>query len=341
MLLQVLTTVVLSFVLTFLMRRYALRQDILDTPNDRSSHTIPTPRGGGVSIVLVSLLVLFLWGTQEIMFLWFAAATIVIGLIGFLDDRGDIQPLIRLAAHFAAAALVVIGAGGLAPLVFFGYDVDLGLFGDLLAVIGVVWLLNLYNFMDGINGIASIEALTSKLTIALLMLLSVGVLTSVIQVHILLAAAVFGFFLWNFPKARIFMGDAGSGFLGIIVAAMMLASAQVHSAYFWAWLIVLGVFIVDATFTLIRRLVRGDKVFEAHRSHAYQWASRIHGSHVSVTMTVFAINVIWLAPFAGFVVFGIMDGFLALIIAYIPLVLLAIKYKAGALETMPSVTDIE
>lgn len=188
--------------------------------------------------------------------------------------------------------------------------------------------------MDGIDGIASAEALTSKLVIAALMFTSVGMLNDVIVVHLLLAAAVLGFFAWNFPQGRIFMGDAGSGFLGAIVAALMLLSAQLDQAFFWAWLIMLGVFIVDATLTLIRRLVRGDKVFEAHRSHAYQWASRMHNSHVTVTVAVMVINLVWLAPLAALAVFGVIDGFLALVIAYIPLIALAFKYKCGALESV-------
>lgn len=328
----IITSTLATFLLTYMMRCYALKKNIIDTPNGRSSHTIPTPRGGGVSVVVVSLAIMFGWGLVDASFYWLALASIVVGAVGFLDDRGDIRPKVRLIAHFAAAYLVVYGVGGLPALVMFGTTVDLGLFGNILAVIGVVWLLNLYNFMDGIDGLASIEAITSMLVLGALMLFVLGALTPLVQVHFLLAATVFGFFLWNFPRARIFMGDAGSGYLGTIVAAMMLASAQYAQEFFWAWLIMLGVFIVDATFTLLRRLARGDKVHVAHRSHAYQWASRKYGSHVPVTLSVLLINIFWLAPWALAVAQGLVDGLVGLIVAYIPLLALAVLYKSGAKE---------
>jgi UDP-N-acetylmuramyl pentapeptide phosphotransferase/UDP-N-acetylglucosamine-1-phosphate transferase len=144
--------------------------------------------------------------------------------------------------------------------------------------------------------------------------------------------AVLGFLYWNFPPAKIFMGDAGSGFLGFVLGVLSLAAAWQNADLLWVWLILLGVFIVDATFTLVRRLVRGDKVYEAHRSHAYQFASRKVGGHLPVTLSVLAINLLWLTPIAiGVGVLGL-NGLLALVIAYAPLIALAVKYKAGELE---------
>jgi len=149
---------------------------------------------------------------------------------------------------------------------------------------------------------------------------------------LLLAAATAGFLLWNFPPAKIFMGDAGSGFLGIVLAGLSLQAAWLSSQLFWGWLILLGVFVVDATFTLIRRLLRGDKVYEAHRSHAYQFASRHYGKHLPVTLAVTALNVLWLLPVALCVVLLGLDGALGLVLAYVPLVLLAVHWRAGELE---------
>jgi Fuc2NAc and GlcNAc transferase len=142
-------------------------------------------------------------------------------------------------------------------------------------------MLNLYNFMDGIDGIASVEAICACLGASVLYWLS-G-LDALIWGPLLLAASVAGFLYWNFPPARIFMGDAGSGFLGIVLGGLSLQAAWVSEPMLWAWLILLGVFIVDATFTLFRRLLRGEKVYEAHRSHAYQFASRRFGKHLPVT----------------------------------------------------------
>lgn len=128
------------------------------------------------------------------------------------------------------------------------------------------------------------------------------------------------------------MGDAGSGFLGIVIGSLTLQAAWTGSEFFFAWLIMLGIFVVDATFTLARRLIRGDKVYEAHRSHAYQYASRHYRGHLPVTVVVGLINVFWLLPLAFAVSFQLVDGALGLIIAYIPLLFVAVKYKAGERE---------
>ena len=194
----------------------------------------------------------------------------------------------------------------------------------------LVWLLNLYNFMDGIDGIASVEAICVCVGGALLYVL-LGK-PDLALLPLMLAAAVAGFLFWNFPPARIFMGDAGSGFLGIVLGIMSIQAGWVDPALFWSWVILLGVFVVDATFTLVRRLLRGDKVYEAHRSHAYQYASRHYGRHLPVTLAVGVINLAWLLPIALLVGTGRVDGVIGVVVAYAPLVLLAIKFHAGELE---------
>lgn len=320
--------------LTGLLRRYALARSIIDIPNARSSHTVPTPRGGGVSIVasfllalpLVSVFGLASWPVA----LAFLGAGAGIALLGFLDDHGHIAARWRLLGHFAGAAWALFWLGGLPPLHVFGFELDLGWAGYLLAALYLVWLLNLYNFMDGIDGIASVEAICVCVGGALLYVVSGH--THDATLPLLLAAAVAGFLFWNFPPARIFMGDAGSGFLGIALGILSLQAAWVESQLFWSWLILLGVFIVDATFTLLRRLLRGDKVYEAHRSHAYQYASRQFGRHLPVTFAVGLINLLWLLPIALWVCSGGLDGMLGILLAYTPLLLLAVKFRAGELE---------
>jgi Fuc2NAc and GlcNAc transferase len=148
----------------------------------------------------------------------------------------------------------------------------------------------------------------------------------------LLLAAVAGFLCWNFPPARIFMGDAGSGFLGLMLGLLSIQAAGVNPDFFWAWLILLGVFVVDATVTLLRRLMRRQKLYEAHRSHAYQYASRKYGAHRPVTLAAGAINLLWLMPLAMLVGLGYVDGALGLLVAYAPLVRVAFLFKAGAAE---------
>ncbi|MFJ3367866.1 glycosyltransferase family 4 protein [Pseudomonas sp. NPDC086251] len=330
----ILVAVGVSFLLTAALRRYAISRSLIDVPNARSSHTVATPRGGGVAIVVafvLSSVFLFVAGLMSTAtFIANAGAGLAISLIGFMDDHGHIAARWRLLGHFAAATWLLAWTGGLPPIELFGSTVDLGWAGQMMAIFYLVWLLNLYNFMDGIDGIASVEAICACLGVCFLYYLSD--LHNLVWGPLLLAASVAGFLYWNFPPARIFMGDAGSGFLGITLGGLSLQAAWVSEPMLWAWLILLGVFIVDATFTLFRRLLRGDKVYEAHRSHAYQFASRRFGRHLPVTLAVGVINLFWLLPIAvGVTRFGL-DGALGVIVAYVPLIALAIKFRAGDLE---------
>lgn len=334
LLLAVSIAVVISCGLTWLLRRYALARSIMDIPNARSSHSIPTPRGGGVAIVLAFLAAL-LWmgnvGIIESAGLWalFGAGGFI-ALLGFLDDHGHIAARWRLLGHFAASTWVLFWLGGFPPLTVLGTEINLAWLGHVLALLYMVWLLNLYNFMDGIDGIASVEAISVCLSSSLLYVM-VDV-PGLILAPLILAATVGGFLIWNFPPARIFMGDAGSGFLGITIAVMSLQAAWTSSELFYAWLILLGVFIVDATVTLLRRLLRGEKVYEAHRSHAYQYAARYCGHHLPVTLSVLLINVFWLLPVAMLVVLGTIDGIVGVAIAWVPLAFLALRFSAGKAE---------
>lgn len=325
---------VLSLVLTAVLRRYALAKSIMDIPNARSSHVLPTPRGGGVAIVIAFLLALVLVAIDRVTDLHgmvaLGGAGALIAIIGFMDDHGHIAARWRLMGHFFAAGWALAWLGGLPVIEALGLHVNLGWFGAMVAAFYLVWLLNLYNFMDGIDGIASVEAICVCMGACLLYWL--GGFEQLLMLPALLATAVAGFLYWNLPPARIFMGDAGSGFLGIVLGVMSLQAAWVSSQLFWCWLILLGVFIVDATYTLIRRLSRGDKVYEAHRSHAYQFASRFYGSHLPVTVAVGALNLFWLLPIALCVMLLRLDGLVGVIIAYVPLVILAVRYRAGALE---------
>lgn len=323
-----------SLVLTGMLRRYALIHSVIDVPNARSSHSLPTPRGGGVAIVLSFLMVAPIMGVLGLAswpLIWaLLGSGAAIAALGFLDDHGHIAARWRLLGHFGAAVWALFWLGGLPPVTFFGVQWNMGWLGHLLAVIYMVWMLNLYNFMDGIDGLASVEAVCVCLGGGLLYIVFGEPSTAYLP--LLLSCAVLGFLFWNFPPARIFMGDAGSGFLGIILGIFSLQAAWIAPQFLWSWIILLGIFVVDATFTLLRRLLRGDKVYEAHRSHAYQSASRHFGSHLNVTLSVGAINLFWLLPIAIWVGIGGIDGLLATFIAYLPLVGLAVKFKAGALE---------
>lgn len=334
----------LAFALTAAVRAYALSCNVLDIPNARSSHNVPTPRGGGVAIVVSFLvgLVALAALSQEVpsaVFWALLGAGTAIALLGFLDDHGHIAARWRLLGHFLAAIWALYWLNGLPALSLFGLTIDFGLFGYILAAFYLVWLLNLYNFMDGIDGIASIEAICVCLGGAICFCLVVGsespdiaLLSPGFYLPALLAMAVLGFLVWNFPPARIFMGDAGSGFLGMVLGILSIHAAWLDASLFWCWLILLGVFIVDASLTLLRRLLRGEKVYEAHRSHAYQFASRQYGRHLPVTAAVLLINLLWLMPIAACVAAGVLGGMSGLLLSYIPLIVLALKYRAGLPE---------
>ena len=322
---------VLAFAMTYFMRAYALKKNIIDNPNERSSHSVPTPRGGGVAVVCSYLLALaVLIYSQQLTVhigLTLMGAGFVIALLGFLDDHGHINSMLRLAIHFLVAIGAVISLGGFAEVTAFN-GLQLGFVANIIAVLFLVWLLNLYNFMDGINGIASVEAITATVSMAILYYVLNTSLNS--DLLWLLAACVFGFLLWNFPKAKIFMGDACSGFLGLTLGILALIALKENLALFCAWIICLGVFVVDATYTLIKRVLSGYKMYDAHRSHSYQILSRKWGSHTPVTLAVAAINLLWLFPIAYITTIQqwAYPEF-AILIAYLPLVFLAIKLKAG------------
>lgn len=330
-----------SSVLTGLIRRYALAKQLIDIPNARSSHSIPTPRGGGVAIVIVFLVglpVLLNLGVISLGVMWaLLGAGLLAAMIGFLDDLGHVPARWRLLVHFVAALWGLCCLGGLPPLVIslpisYGETLfNFNLLGQILALIYLVWLLNLYNFMDGIDGLASIEAITVCIGGALLYFLS-NENAGQWWLPLFLALAVLGFLLWNFPPAKIFMGDACSGFLGLILGLLSIQATWVKPVFFWSWIILLGVFIVDATFTLVRRFVQGDKVYEAHRSHAYQYAARYYLSHKIVSISVGLINIIWLMPLALWVGLAKLNVFIGLTLAYVPLLLLAVYFKAGLRE---------
>ncbi len=333
---------IVSYALTGFLRRYALSKSLLDIPNDRSSHTIPTPRGGGLAIVmtfLIGISILAGIGQLELsLYLSLLGAGALVAIVGFVDDHRHIAARWRLLMHFISAGWALFMLGGLPPLPVFGYMLDLEWVGHALAVIYLVWLLNLYNFMDGIDGIAGIEAITVCFGGVILYWL-IAPETLLWQIPVLLLMTAFGFLLWNFPHARIFMGDVGSGFLGIVLGILSIQAAWLSPELFWSWIILLGTFVTDATVTLLRRLLHGEKVFEPHRSHAYQHAAGKYGSHVPISLMFGTINILWLLPLSILVAKGQLSGLVAMIVAYAPLIWFAFVFKAGVSDRQTVVSE--
>jgi Fuc2NAc and GlcNAc transferase len=323
-----------SFAITWAARRYALRRGLLDHPNERSSHELPTPRGAGIAIVVAFLAALpVLWwkgALADHLFTALFGAGSWVALVGFVDDHRHVPAPLRLVAHGCAAAWVLFWLGPLPPLLVGGVAIAPAWVATAAAAVYIVWLLNLYNFMDGIDGIASIEAITVCIGGSTLYWLCFPGST-IWAASLLLIASVTGFLFWNYPPARVFMGDAGSGFLGVTLAVFAVSSVTLGQRFFWVWTILLGVFVVDATTTLLRRWRRQEPLAQAHRSHAYQYASRLRG-HATVSLIVGAVNLCWLFPLALLVALGRLDGALGLLLAYAPLVLAAFLLKAGARE---------
>ena len=282
--------------------------------------------------MMVSLLSMFALGAARITS-WPAVAAMVgggtlVGAIGFVDDHRDLPAAWRLVAHFLAASWLLAWLGGLPDVSVWGVPITTGPIPLAIAAVYVVWVLNLTNFMDGIDGLAAMEATTVCGAGALLCYLAVP-RVSTWMLPLFVAAAAAGFFAWNRPPARIFMGDAGSSFLGFMFAALALLTAREAPPLFWSWTILLGVFMVDATTTLLRRLIRGENVSSAHRSHAYQHAAVRYAAHGPVTFTAAAINVLWLLPIAWLVSRQQIDGVAGLLLAYAPLTVLAVTLGAG------------
>lgn len=316
LLLVLLFAFALSAMGTGWMRRLALRRNILDVPNERSSHSVPTPRGGGVAFVvaiLVGCLVLWLLDVLSGRFLAaLAGGGVLTAGIGWIEDTHGLPPPVRLLAHAAAAgwALAWLGVPARADLGFAVFEWSL--YGWAFFLPALVWLINSYNFMDGIDGLAGGEAAT--VCVAGVLVLDSGGGEAAMLVT---AAAVCGFLLWNWSPARVFMGDAGSGFLGYCMGVFWLVLAD-GEAGLVGLPILLAAFLVDATLTLFRRISRGEKWRQAHRSHAYQIAARRWG-HARTAKTILRIDLFWLVPCALLTTFRPDWSWFTLPLAFLPL----------------------
>jgi Fuc2NAc and GlcNAc transferase len=282
-----------SAVLTWIVQRFFLAPGMLDRPNARSSHARPTPRGGGIAIVLTLLVGAFMLGAggalewPELMALTLGGGALAV--VGYVDDRAGLGVMPRFAVHLLAAAIAVAlligreGARAMFPLL-----PEFVVLGVLLA--GAVWSINLFNFMDGIDGIAGAQAVFMAAASALL-IETTGSPLAWSAVCAMTAGACAGFLVWNWPPAKIFMGDVGSGFLGFWLAALALALHVSGSLDIWVSIILGTIFLADSTATLLSRMASGQKWYDAHRLHAYQKLTRRLGSHARVTLGVCAINV--------------------------------------------------
>ena len=311
-------TLVLSGVLCGLYLLLARRWQIMEKPNERSSHNHPTPHGGGAPLLLAFsaglLLALPSHGPWDRDFAILAVAALLLMLLGVLDDLRGLSVRLRFSLYslcclVAAAALLqpLLAQGALSAVVLV-----------ILVAVAMLWLLNLYNFMDGIDGIAALQCIVACAGAAGLSLAS-GAGPAYPLFCLLLGASHLGFLLWNWPPARLFMGDAGSIPTGFLLAGLALLGAVQGQLNPLCWLVLLAVFITDASWTLARRMLSGQPFTRPHRSHAYQRLSRRWRSHLMVDIFMLAISVLWLFPLAWAVQIWPQYGFIMVILAYLPL----------------------
>jgi Fuc2NAc and GlcNAc transferase len=294
--------------------RLARRWQIVDRPNERSSHQHPTPHGGGLALVLAFLAAASFYGSWPPHYLMLGGLTLLLAVLGTADDLWQLPANGRFFVYGLVSALVS-GAllRGVIDLTSFGGGV---LFA--LTAFAILWFMNLYNFMDGIDGIAATQAFIACAGIALLSWVYGG-RPEYAMACLLLGMSHLGFLLWNWQPARLFMGDAGSVATGFLLAALALVGVRDGELPLACWLITLACFITDASVTLLWRMLTGQAFTQAHRLHAYQRLSRHWGSHRAVVLLLLALNALWLFPLAWAArVYPQAAPFLV-ILAYVPL----------------------
>ena len=276
----------LSFSLTYFIKNYAIKKSLVAEVNERSSHTVPTPHGGGIAIAVVWFIgLLYLKYTAQIESSLFYALLfgVLISVVSFFDDIYELSPKVRLVAQATVAAGGLLSIGGLNDLDLFIFTINNQFITNIFAFLFIVWYINLYNFLDGINGYAGSEAVF--LGIAGFVLFGGGHFA-------VLVVAVLGFLVWNYNHAKIFMGDVGSTLLGYNVAVFTLYYANQEPSNLWIWIVLFGVFWFDATLTLIRRKLNGERLSQAHKKHAYQRLNQSGWSHFKVSNYAIVLNLL-------------------------------------------------
>ncbi|MFW3412521.1 MraY family glycosyltransferase [Aliarcobacter butzleri] len=300
----------ISFLLTYFIKNYMIKKSLVASVNERSSHTVPTPHGGGIAISItwfIGLFYLYFIGQIENNLFYALLLGAVISIVSFFDDIYELSPKLRLIIQ----AIVAIGGlyflGGFETLAFGIFDIQNFIFTNIFAFFMIIWFINLYNFLDGINGYAGSEAIFLSLA---------GFILFGGNHFLVLAVAVLGFLYWNWNKAKIFMGDVGSTLLGYNVAIFTIYYANQEPTNFWIWIILFAVYWFDATLTLIRRKLNKERLSQAHKKHAYQRLTQAGWSHYKVTNYSIGLNILLFA-----IVYFISNIFVAFLIAFVVLVL--------------------
>jgi Fuc2NAc and GlcNAc transferase len=307
-------------------KKIAIKYTILANPNFRTLHVSPIPEGGGIvfSMVFVMGLVFLCWLNQlsNSLFLLLAVGGGVAALFGFFDDLKGIRAKKKLAVQFVLSGWVVFLLEG-DNLFYFEWLPSL--VSIPVTLLFLVWMMNGFNFMDGIDGMAVSGAVFVSATMIWVLLLTRPESEFIMVMALLLASSsVFIFFNW--PPASIFMGDAGSVFLGYLFGTLILVTILVGDLTIWTWLVVFGYFFADTTVTQIMRVILVKKWYLAHRSHAYQNLARISGSHLKVTGGVVVYNLIWILPLTLWSALSPEMALYAVVLAVSPGIVVAYRY---------------
>ena len=280
----------LSIVLTYSIREYTLKKSILDIPNERSSHTIPTPRGGGLAIIITFYIGVLIFKSSIDIELFLALFTALpIAIISLIDDIQPLSSKVRLIVQTFSTILALYFLGGVNFIDFTLFQLS-GWWLNVIAFFSILWLTNLYNFLDGIDGYASSQTV----------IIGIGLfLFFANPLSLVLLAGSLGFLLFNWHKASIFMGDVGSATLGFIVAIFIFSDTSNGNIYIW--LVLLSLFWIDASVTLLRRYLNKEKISTAHRKHAYQRLTQIGWSHSKVVLFSIVFNILFLLLLYTFV----------------------------------------
>jgi len=278
--------VVLSFFLTLLVRKIAIKKSIIDIPNERSSHTVPTPRGGGLAIVIAwfaGLIYFFVNNKIDSSLFYALVSGVFLVLISFLDDIKSQTPRIRFTFQIISSVLALFFLGGLKSVNIGFLTIDCIYIFTPIALIGILWFINLFNFLDGIDGYEASEVIFICLSLFCLINDNIA---------LILALACFGFLLWNWHKAKIFMGDVGSTLLGFNIAVFAIYYQNEGITSILNLMILSSVFWFDATLTLYRRWRNKEQLSVAHKKHAYQRIVQAGFSHQKTVIFSILLNVI-------------------------------------------------
>jgi Fuc2NAc and GlcNAc transferase len=316
----------ISFLGTYLYRKIAISRNILANLNFRTLHINPVPVGGGIIFSMVFVVGLFYhwWLNQSSnnLFLVLAVGGGVAALFGFLDDLKDIRAMKKFAVQFLLSVWTLFWLDG-GPLLFIDWIPSL--VSIPVTILFLVWMMNGYNFMDGIDGMAISGAVFVSGTMIWVLLWTHPESEFIIVMALLLASSS-AFMLFNWPPASIFMGDAGSTFLGYLFGPLILVTVMVGDVTIWTWLVVFGYFFADIIVTQIMRVILVKKWYLAHRSHAYQNLARITGSHLKVTGGVVLYNLVWVLPLTLWSALSPEIALYAVVLAVLPGIVFAYRY---------------